>query len=1006
MNYNKPFEFHFFNRSELKKKVIGFLIIFLSCNVSVAQNPFVQDMNAQLRSLFSNLSYPDNEVQFLYQRSVRQTDSVFYDFDCTDTNNFNIFNSIYEELYYAAHDTTSFERIDSVIVDALNYDKDTIPLGIIDYQYYFIKPEAVTTGDYFIFDTVNTLLLDHPAPISSPYEEKNIFLVSVLRDVYQFSSPTFEINPRFFFRDQITETNYYDDDIHFRVDFGDGSGWKYLDPLLENFVTVNYLSSGTKIVRVEMISKDGEVLKSSKSQIVVKKDAKASSPDEILDFPGMEVGVYHGCNVVPGEEKIIIFLEGIDMLDQIKSEDRDLDQIYGSMIEREYINELRNFGYTYYVVNWKQSTIDMRFNALYTLNLIEKLKSQYQNSDHQFVVIGESMGGVIARYVLTFMESEKYQDGNFDEFFVDKDPANLRYLDKNPDLIDLGTLNRQEDLVNLNHKTREFITIDSPHKGANVPLAFQRLYQYYVPDNSLRKTIFQMMHQGLESKASKQLLLFHGAVNNVPSTPVQSFPHPNHLEFYSQLESMGNYPQYCKKVALSSGDLKGTRQENVNEQDQTVNEAYLDISADMYFQLLWGVINLGKTKELHLFPNGNPNGDHVYYFELQTIYKKRIVLKKWKISLVPMPINQISIIYSSKNMTTLDVEAGGYYFFNIDDVNEFIGLGNFAHYLINVDFNIDKVFFNFIPVQSALGWDQFMINAPLNLDITSMNTSDIVSHTPFDVIFGYGKDEGNKYHLTYKDEKIYNVSGLPTSGVDNDGHTMKNTYYTADLNNNTMVIRSLLCLEIGDEELYLENWTLNRDAKFSAQFDVKVNVRNPYYNYPSLEGAFWADLTHGGVYSKENSFYIAEWNNSYAIFEHNDGQEIGNGLTYISPQSNLYWGEQIGDGEACFIDYAEGKSFFITEDTLNEEKCLVYPNPTSLGWFYVELNSQDLSSGFEIDLVDMSGRVIKKKRIQPTDEISSITTFHLPQNLTAGSYIVRVRNTVGYVENQLIIIND
>lgn len=49
----------------------------------------------------------------------------------------------------------------------------------------------------------------------------------------------------------------------------------------------------------------------------------------------------------------------------------------------------------------------MRFNALYFVNMLEQLKC-ILGDNHQFVIMGESMGGVVARYALTYMETELY----------------------------------------------------------------------------------------------------------------------------------------------------------------------------------------------------------------------------------------------------------------------------------------------------------------------------------------------------------------------------------------------------------------------------------------------------------------------------------------------------------------------------------------------------------------------------------------------------------------------
>ncbi len=47
----------------------------------------------------------------------------------------------------------------------------------------------------------------------------------------------------------------------------------------------------------------------------------------------------------------------------------------------------------------------------------------------QFVIMGESMGGIIGRYALAYMEDSRYEAKNTDLFFSDaNDPNNKFYL--------------------------------------------------------------------------------------------------------------------------------------------------------------------------------------------------------------------------------------------------------------------------------------------------------------------------------------------------------------------------------------------------------------------------------------------------------------------------------------------------------------------------------------------------------------------------------------------------
>ena len=62
------------------------------------------------------------------------------------------------------------------------------------------------------------------------------------------------------------------------------------------------------------------------------------------------------------------------------------------------------------------------------------------------VVIGPSMGGLITRYALAYMEQQLANTG---------------------------------DNAKWNHETRLWVSFDAPHQGANIPFGVQKGIQYY-----------------------------------------------------------------------------------------------------------------------------------------------------------------------------------------------------------------------------------------------------------------------------------------------------------------------------------------------------------------------------------------------------------------------------------------------------------------------------------------------------------------------------------------------
>jgi hypothetical protein len=245
---------------------------------------------------------------------------------------------------------------------------------------------------------------------------------------------------------------------------------------------------------------------------------------------------------------------------------------------------------------------------------------------------------------------------------------------------------------------------------------------------------------------------------------------------------------------------------------------------------------------------------------------------------------------------------------------------------------------------------------------------------------------------------IYNVTGQAapnclTEEINiNDPSIAKNysyAYYDADLVTNCEVKRSLMCLEIGDEQMYLENWTLNRNATFQTQYDLLVNERNPYYYYPSQP---ITDPEYFGIYSKEAPFLINS--QGYALFKTDPANSpSGAGFVYNNNFSGA-WDFDPQFMAICVEDYAAGKSYSIPDtdsptDTLSGQKEIyarLYPNPTygeGLMLEYDFLSEEEVS----IQIFEVSG----KKTYELRKLKSGANSIPLKVgDLESGLYLVKI----------------
>lgn len=234
-------------------------------------------------------------------------------------------------------------------------------------------------------------------------------------------------------------------------------------------------------------------------------------------------------------DKPVFLVDGFDPGDA-----RSIATLYSSLnygTNQNLADYLRSLGFDIVLVNFPNYTrpnsttvIDggvdfIQRNAFVLVQVINLINAQKVGAEKN-VIIGPSMGGLISRYALRYME-----------------------------------------MNNLNHDTRLYISFDSPHKGANVPIGFQHLFNYmaYGP---LGSTAVQPVVDGLiKSPAARQMLIDHmeGHLQNgsafefnTTSTSLLPTGAPNYRNaFQNELNAMG-FPTTVRNVSIANGAGNGT----------------------------------------------------------------------------------------------------------------------------------------------------------------------------------------------------------------------------------------------------------------------------------------------------------------------------------------------------------------------------------------------------------------------------------------------------------------
>ena len=227
--------------------------------------------------------------------------------------------------------------------------------------------------------------------------------------------------------------------------------------------------------------------------------------------------------------------------------------LYAKFNHLDMIQTVRDEGYAVIILNFDEGAGSIENNAFLLTKLIDTVNSNLKNDD-EIVVIGPSMGGLISRYALTYMESE-----------------------------------------NIDHNTRLFISFDTPHRGANIPLSNQYWLKYFSHNPKVQEIV-----DVLYTSAAKQMLVYHESSkalrpvlfeessiftsDELPQKDRQylvTIPGPNVKfdDFFNELYELGNYPDNLRKIAISNG--RGDGEEKFNGRHKLVVWEYESFSVDI-----------------------------------------------------------------------------------------------------------------------------------------------------------------------------------------------------------------------------------------------------------------------------------------------------------------------------------------------------------------------------------------------------------------------------------------
>ncbi len=295
-------------------------------------------------------------------------------------------------------------------------------------------------------------------------------------------------------------------------------------------------------------------------------------------------------------DKPIIVLDGFD-----PNDDGSISNIYDFMVyndpSQNYLDELRDTGIDIVILNFPTYTRPddgqvirggadyIERNGLILVQLIETIKSTMSGGG-DLVVVGPSMGGLVSRYALTYME----QNG-------------------------------------LDSRTGLWISFDAPQRGANIPISFQYVINY-MAELTGDPGLLDIRNSQLNAPAAQQMLLDHYTTHLQDGSPYLQDPakmlpeaHAFRNTFMNTMNTMG-YPTRPTNISIANGSLNAT---NIESPGALVMDTNIDLGSGfgmnvrLHFTPDAGISNYEIDYAQATF-GGTPQGDPFYAYAESPAY--------------------------------------------------------------------------------------------------------------------------------------------------------------------------------------------------------------------------------------------------------------------------------------------------------------------------------------------------------------------------------------------------
>ncbi len=499
----------------VKKTIVTSLFILVS--VLIINDAKAEDTTlvARFDLMAENLDRTEMQTSILYNRvfPFAKLNKQLFKQEERDSirKDYHYWKQIYLEMYNADYDKERKLNFDTYTSKVKQYviRNRKLPIGIIHFNYEYIDTNAYIDGR---IQEVDKKLIRTKSNPQSPYLLDQVTALSVQNNHIFSGAQTLVFDKSFVFTNSKEQIDYIkidfpnDDKPEFMLSYGDS--------LLYHFSVIGEQAFNYTIVfsNSETYTADASftVLSSGTPPCDFKQGITTETFSDFSSFVAgctYEFGLYYSkCTNTVSEKltKPVLVLDGFD-----PGEVRKVGNIYDLMNTQpvQLADTLRAQGHDLIICNFPDGADYIERNALGVIQLLEYINAR---TTDKIMLVGPSMGGLIAKYALAKMEKE-----------------------------------------NIPHNVGTYLSFDAPHQGANVPIGAQYFLHFFgdiIGEAGAKEGLNK-----IKSPAAREMLMHYYSLNSIPPA------YHNFRTLYlnncnvNSIAGSNGYPTKTRNVALING---------------------------------------------------------------------------------------------------------------------------------------------------------------------------------------------------------------------------------------------------------------------------------------------------------------------------------------------------------------------------------------------------------------------------------------------------------------------